>query len=358
MRQIYHTLLEQIRSGSRIVLATVVHTAGSTPQKPGSSAIFSEDGLLAGTVGGGMLEEEIRHIAESTLISGISDHFYFNLEGEPGSEGSICGGEAVVLVDADPAAHVDSLEQMEKSLAGRTGGFLFTGVSHSHDQGRTIRRLWISRNGVNDFPADADKAFKKLVKAHLDQAEKDGFTEVDLSSLTDHAVEMAYLEHISPLPQLVIAGAGHVGRALTHLGSLLSFEVTVIDDRPEFASAEQVPDADHLMVRHPGAALKEFDPGPDTYIIIATRGHALDGEALKSCIGSGAAYIGMVGSRRKAEQMKKQFLQEGWATEDQWSSIYTPVGLPLGSRTVEEIAISIAAQLVEVRNHKKGVDGK
>ena len=102
MRSIYHTILEQIRSGSGIVLATVVQTAGSTPQKPGSSALFGENGLLAGTVGGGLLEGEVQHIAESVLISGISDHYYFNLDSDQDSEGAICGGEARVLVDADP----------------------------------------------------------------------------------------------------------------------------------------------------------------------------------------------------------------------------------------------------------------
>ena len=102
MRSIYHTILEQIRSGSRLVLATVIHTEGSTPQKPGSSALFGETGLLDGTVGGGMLEGEVQHIAESVMISGASDYFYFNLDSEAGGDGAICGGEASVLVDADP----------------------------------------------------------------------------------------------------------------------------------------------------------------------------------------------------------------------------------------------------------------
>ena len=125
MRSIYQTIIEQIRSGSKTVLATVVNTTGSTPQKPGSSALFGEHGLLAGTVGGGMIEGEVQHIAESVLISGASDHFYFNLDSDQEDEGAICGGEAGVLVDADPSLHLAALEGLEHALSIGAEGFLF-----------------------------------------------------------------------------------------------------------------------------------------------------------------------------------------------------------------------------------------
>lgn len=353
MRSIYHSILEKIRSGSGIVLATVVHTAGSTPQKPGSSALFGEGGLLAGTVGGGMLEGEVEHIAESVLISGISDIFYFDLDDSPDGGGAICGGEARVLVDADPSAHITCLEEMEDSLSKREEGFLLTGISQKHDEGRTIRRYWINTAKPAAFPASMDPAFKKVVTSHLKQAVQYGFTALDLTSIPDHQVKMAFLEHYRPMPRLVIGGGGHVGRALAHIGRLLDFEISVIDDRPEFASKENIPDADHLIVKDIGVALQELVVGPDTYIVIVTRGHSHDGEALKACIGSKAAYIGMIGSKHKVGIMKKQFLDNGWATPEQWSAVYTPIGLPIASKTVQEIAISIAAQLIEIRNRKK-----
>ena len=358
MRSIYHTILEQIRSGSKIVLATVVRAAGSTPQKPGSSALFGEQGLLAGTVGGGMLEGDVQHIAESVMISGISDHFYFNLDADQGDVGAICGGEAGVLVDADPSAHLASLEEMELSLSRRAEGFLLTVVSQKHDQGRTIRRYWINSARTEDLPGGMDPAFKEVVLAHLKQAVRYGFTEIDLLDIPGHQVKMAFLEHIKPLPQLLIAGGGHIGKALAHLGSLLEFEVSVVDDRPEFASWENIPDADHLVVNEIGEALHELKPGADTFIVIVTRGHTHDGEVLRACIGLDAAFIGMIGSTNKVGIMKKQFLDEGWATPEQWSAIHAPIGLPIGSKTVQEIAISIAAQLVEVRNRKKETHGE
>jgi xanthine dehydrogenase accessory factor len=203
-----------------------------------------------------------------------------------------------------------------------------------------------------------DPEFRELVESHLKQAVRYGFTGVDLLTIPGHQVKMAFLEHIKPMPQLLIVGGGHIGKALAHLGSLLEFEVSVVDDRPEFASREHIPDADHLIVGEVGDALHELKPGADTFIVIVTRGHRHDGEALRACIGSDAAFIGMIGSTHKVGIMKKQFLEEGWATLEQWSAIHTPIGLSIGSKTVQEIAISIAAQLVEIRNLKKESHGE
>lgn len=352
MKSIHHTILEQIRTGSGIVIATVVRSAGSTPQKPGSSALFSEKGLLAGTVGGGLLENEVQHIAESVLISGVSDQFYFNLDSEQDDMGAICGGEAEVLVDANPSLHQTTLEEMENSLSLRKDGFLYTEVGPKHDQGRTIGRYWIKKENPEDLPAGIEPELRELILDHLKNALRYGYTEIDLKTYPREQVEMAYLEYIHPRPHLVIAGGGHIGKALAHLGSLLEFEVTVVDDRPEFANENHIPDADHLVVSDIEAAMQKIEAGPATYMVIVTRGHDHDGDALRACIGSDAAYIGMIGSRHKVEIMRKQFLDKGWATAEQWASIHTPIGLEIGSKTVQEIAISIAAQLVEVRNQK------
>ena len=313
--------------------------------------MFGEEGLLAGTVGGGPLEGEVEHIAESVMISRSSDQFYFNLDAENGEDGAICGGEAEVLVDANPSAHLAVFEKLEESMAQRKSGYLLTAVGPKQESGRTLRRYWIRGSSPEEISHDLSIDFKKLIKGHLKYAERYGFVEIDLANIPQEW-DMAYLEYIKPRPHLVIAGGGHIGKALAQLGSLLAFEVSVVDDRPEFANSKHIPDADHLLVQDIGSAMKEVQPGPDTYIVIVTRGHTHDGEALRACIGSGAAYIGMIGSSHKIGIMRKQFLEEQWATPEQWASIHAPIGLDIGSKTVEEIATSIAAQLVEVRNRK------
>ena len=359
MRSIHHTILEQIRKGSITVLATVVRASGSTPQKPGSAALFGEERLLAGTVGGGLLEGEVQHIAKNVMISGFSDQFYFNLDSDQEEEGAICGGEAEVLIDAHPEAHLKAMEAMEESLSARKQGFMLTMVNKKHEQGRIIQRYWLTISARQDLPAglnlpsSLDPAVKESITAQIKDTIRYGFKEIEFQHSHQGQVEMAYLEHIQAMPHLVIAGAGHVGKALAHMGALLEFEVTVIDDRAEFANPDNIPDADHFVVREIGPAMEELEAGSDTFIVIVTRGHTHDAEALKPCIGANAAYIGMIGSTHKVGLMKKKFMEEKWATPEQWESIYTPIGLAIGSKTVEEIAISIAAQLVEVRSRKK-----
>jgi len=153
-----------------------------------------------------------------------------------------------------------------------------------------------------------------------------------------------------PRPNLLVAGAGHVGKAVTGIGSWLGFEVTVIDDRIEFANKENLPGADHIIVDNIEKGISEFDLKKDTYVVIATRGHSDDAGALRACINSDAGYIGMIGSKRKVALMKKNFIEKGIVNEERWNEIYTPVGLEINSKTVEEIAVSIAAQMIKVKN--------
>jgi xanthine dehydrogenase accessory factor len=165
---------------------------------------------------------------------------------------------------------------------------------------------------------------------------------------------LTFVEPVLPLPRLVVVGAGHIGRAVAHLGSRLDFSVTVIDDREEFANPGNVPEADEIQAADIGNAVGRTEDSPDTYFVIVTRGHRKDAEALRAAIGKGAAYIGMIGSRTKVELMKREFLEAGWATAETWDRIHAPIGVDIGSKTVEEIAVSIAAELVKVRAGRKG----
>ena len=99
--------------------------------------------------------------------------------------------------------------------------------------------------------------------------------------------------------------------------------------------------------------MQQLKKGNKTFVVIVTRGHKDDAAALKPCLGSDLAYIGMIGSKNKIANMRMSFIENGWATEKQWNTIYAPTGLDIKSKTIEEIAVSIAAQLVLVRNSKK-----
>lgn len=159
---------------------------------------------------------------------------------------------------------------------------------------------------------------------------------------------LVFIEPVIPEPALLILGAGHVGRALTKVAAFSGFRVTVIDDREEYANRDNLPDAHEILVRDFGDSISGVVAGSCAYIVIATRGHNHDLEALKTALRTDARYIGLVGSRRKRTLLFKTLSEEGFS-EDDIGRIIIPVGLPIHSTTSEEIAISIMAQMIQQR---------
>ena len=337
-----------------MVLATVTGTRGSAPQKPGSSALFNELGLLAGTVGGGVVEGRVHKIALDALLSKQSGHYKFDLANDiSNTEEAICGGKISVLIDANPDNSISVFEQIKRSLTERIPGVLITMVTKLIDNTVLINRYWMSETVKPAIPESFFEKVEAAAMSLISGADPYDYRELELTIPGEQTSVGFYLEPVFPVPNLVIAGAGHIGKALAHIGSMLGFEVTVIDDRQEYANSENIPDAGHIIVKDIGNALHSLNKSDDTYVVIVTRGHKDDAAALKPCIGSDLAYLGMIGSKQKISAMRTNFIKNGWATAKQWDKVYAPVGLDIKSQTVEEIAVSIAAQLVLVRNSRK-----
>lgn len=159
---------------------------------------------------------------------------------------------------------------------------------------------------------------------------------------------LVYIEPIIPRPRLVILGAGHVGKALSTVARFSGFQVTVVDDRQEYANRQNIPHAHDVVVHDFETFFSKFHADKNTYIVIATRGHNHDLEAVRAALDTGACYIGLLGSRRKKALLRKSLWDHGFKDESV-NRVITPVGLPIGSVTPEEIAISIMAQIIEQR---------
>ncbi len=147
----------------------------------------------------------------------------------------------------------------------------------------------------------------------------------------------------------MIAGGGHVGRAVALEASRVGFHVTLIDDRPEYADAADFPP--EICVRC-GPVVEQIAACPldaESFVVLVTRGHRHDSQALAECIHRPLAYLGMIGSRRKVAFVRKNFLESGLATEEDFARVRAPIGLDIGAVTVPEIAVSIVAQLIAVR---------
>jgi xanthine dehydrogenase accessory factor len=354
MKNICLQILDLEYSESSLVLATVVRTLGSAPQKPGSSAVFGNQGLITGTVGGGIVEGKVQQLASEALATTNSGLYHFNLANDISkTEEAICGGEISVLVDAAPNRHFSIFEQIKTSMSKREPGVLITKVDASKENTVSIERFWATEELIPHPDPYFSKQIESEVKKLIAEKKSGSFAEASIDNKDEASSVFYFLQPFFPPDQLVIAGAGHIGRALAHLGNLLDFEVTVIDDRSEFANARNIPDAEHIIVKDIGAAMRDIFTGVNTYVVIVTRGHNDDAAALKPCFEKSLAYIGMIGSKNKIAAMRQKFIDSGWATIEQWNGIHAPVGLPIKSQTVEEIAVSIAAELVLVRNSKR-----
>jgi len=296
----------------------------------------------------------VQKMAEEAIQSKNSGLYHFNLANDISkTEEAICGGQISVLLDANPGNHSGIFEQIKNSLSKREPGVLITKVTLAAENFVAIERFWSTKEIIPSVGSDLQEQIESAAKMLISDKNPGGFAELS-NDLSENASSPVFLlQPFFPLDQLVIAGAGHIGRALAHLGSLLGFEVTVIDDRPEFANSSNIPDAEHIIVKDIGEAMDEVDTSMNTYVVIVTRGHNDDAAALKPCFGKTLAYTGMIGSRNKIAAMRQKFIDSGWASADQWSSIHAPVGLQIKSQTVEEIAVSIAAELVMVRNNKR-----
>lgn len=157
-----------------------------------------------------------------------------------------------------------------------------------------------------------------------------------------------FLETLSPQPQLLIFGAGHIGAALAKIGKMLGFKITMVDNRPEFANKDRLPEADTIFTMEYDLALEKVSFTPESYIVLVTHRHAHDQEILEHCVQQSCKYLGMIGSKTK---VKKSFdlLRQKRIPEEIINKIHSPIGLDIGADTPEELAIAIAGEMIAVR---------
>jgi xanthine dehydrogenase accessory factor len=314
MQKIYRQLVEFAEKGERCALATLVSTSGSSPQNTGAKLIVLPDGRLIGTVGGGCMEAETRRIALDCLRKDSPRLFELRLDDDFGwDDGLICGGRVTIFVDPHPERSVEAYRAALQAASRREKITLRTTIAS-------------------------------------DNPEEIGSTEVVTDESAADSTRRYYLEPILPRPTALIAGAGHIGQALAQVLALCGFETVVVDDRPSFANADRFPFADRVEVAEVAAFVRDYPIDDCTYVAIVTRGHRNDAHVLRECVRSNAKYIGMIGSKRKIHVIFEELLREGLATAEELRRVRSPMGLTLNDSEVGEIAVSIAAEMIAVRN--------
>lgn len=259
MSEILKEALRRIDRGEIIAWVTVFETKGSTPREAGAKMLVNKDGLISGTIGGGITEAKVIEEAKQALREGKGKLLTYRLTKEQAAldEGAICGGEMKVFIDI-----------------------------------------------------------------------------------------------LQPKEEVLIFGAGHIAACVSKLAKTVGFKVTIIDDRKEFANQDRFPEADEIIAEDTEKALTHLNITPSTYIIVLTRGHLKDEEVLSSVTRSNAAYIGMIGSRKKNATVF-QHLEEQGISQDELAKVYAPIGIDIKAQTPEEIAVSIVAEIIQVRRKKE-----
>jgi xanthine dehydrogenase accessory factor len=177
--------------------------------------------------------------------------------------------------------------------------------------------------------------------------------EGELRTRTIAGATSIYIEVVESKPVFLIVGGGHIGRCLAKLADFLDFHVAVLDDREDFADPEQIPEADEVICDDYETALDRYPINANTSIVMVTRGHKQDELSLRRCLGRGAGYLGMIGSKRRTSTVLQHLAEEGFDAEE-LARVRTPIGLDIGAETPEEIAVSIMAEVIMLR---RGGDG-
>jgi xanthine dehydrogenase accessory factor len=335
---LYLKVAEFLREEKKFALAVVMKDAGSTPRKAGTKAIIDEEGSIWGTIGGGLLESDARKMAVEAIETGSPKVFDFKFSGTCAAEDDpVCGGNMRILIDPTARNFSKVYLQVAEALGERRRAIVVRELRNGHQLNVSFFRGESSGDAGDEFNDAVMKMFEEGPQYLRNE---------------EHLIE-GLVEPVVPPPLLLIGGGGHVGQALARAAQLVGFEVVVIDDREEFVSPELFPSGVHRRRAPFPEVLFEFPIDQDTYIALVGRGHKVDSKALLSCLNSAAAYIGMMGSRRKVALVKKEFIDGMLIDEAGWNKIHAPIGLDIGADTVPEIAASIVAQLIAVRRKRE-----
>jgi len=333
-------LCRALAAGERVALATLVDARGSTPQKAGARLLVHADGSTFGTLGGGCIEAEVCEAAIEAIAGGAPRVLDFELNEDIAVDyGLACGGTEVILIDPTfgPRDLPLAQEMREAANGGRRGIVLSLLDAADGVAPASKLAVWDDGRAGGDFgPMHAEALHLANSIVHAPRPAP------ALLVLANGA--RAFADVFAESPEIVIVGGGHVGYALAAVAKVSGYRFSVIDDREQFASRERFPDADTVIAADIEAAVAAYPATRNSAIVIVTRGHKYDYQALAAAARTPAGYVGLMGSRRKVALIYRQLLADG-VPEERLRDIHAPIGLDIGAVTPEEIALSIVAEI-------------
>ncbi|MFO7749444.1 MAG: XdhC/CoxI family protein [Desulfobacteraceae bacterium] len=346
MNTLIQEITQRFASDNPFAVATIVSSSGSTPRTAGSKMIVYANGNISGTIGGGLIEARVIQSAVFLIQEGRAVLETFQLNSSTADTmDMICGGELTVFIETfypgHPAGTLFSAAVQEIRAGEKC---LLVSELSGPDGNLGVRKIFVKQNGESHgswtLPETLDSGFLTSWFRH-----KAPF-------ITEFGNRRLIVEPLCAGAKVFIFGAGHVSRQLAKITGMIDFQTTIIDDREEFANRERFPSAHDIRVS-PDCFTRFTDLAIDgeSYIVIVTRGHRHDQTVLEQALKTDACYIGMIGSRGKRDAIYQNLYDKG-VDQKAMERVHSPVGLDIAAETPEEIAVSIAAELIRVRNRK------
>jgi xanthine dehydrogenase accessory factor len=360
MEIIYSKALELQAKKEFCVLATIIRLTGSGPRGAGTKFLIMEDGSYAGTIGGGLLEAKVLETANKVFATRSPTRLSLNLMGKDvAGTDMICGGDAEILLEPVFPDDEGQTKILRRSMEiQKRGGFglVVTALDLKRwEKGKSPKVFVDSGEELTGSLHGMEGTEGLLSSADLEQWIKNRTPGVVVHKDREGRQIEFFVDPVVSDQILYVFGAGHVSLQIVPLASKVGFKTVVIDDRPDFADPANFPEAEKVLQYSFDGVLEKLPVDESSFVIIVTRGHIHDKTVLEQCLRTKAEYIGMIGSRRKKAMIYEKLLEEGFTRHD-LDRVYAPIGLDIGAETPEEIAVSIVAELIQVRAGKGTTD--
>lgn len=334
MRDILPTTAAWLEAGQPVAVATVVRTWGSAPRQIGAKLSITPSHHMAGSVSGGCVEGTVIDEALAALADYTPRLLHFGVADDTAWDvGLACGGEIDIYVEPlDP----ELFGLLRAHLDTETSCTQFTIIS-----GDAIGTKLVTDAGIILYAVGDPDALDALIMAAYSPHETGRVT------LGDYDV---FIETIQPRPHLIMIGGAHIAIPLTQMAETLGFRVSLIDPRRAFANSDRFPSlTGRIYHDYPDKSLPPLGLDAHTYLVVLSHDPKIDDPALRVALNNPVAYVGVLSSRKTHAERVKRLAAAGLSTE-QLARIHTPIGLDINGRTPEEIALSIMAEIVAVKN--------
>ncbi len=339
-------------AGRRAAIATVARARGSSPRPVGARMAIAEHGEFAGSISVGCVEADVFDMAQQVIRDGRPRRRHFGIADDLGLiVGLSCGGEIDVWIEPDWLHRPDEeavAVALRRSLAAEEGACLATLFSAESP----ARHVLIAGDGTV-VGGSGHAALDATVVAEARACLHSGVSAtIEIKRPDGSAVEVLLDAYLPPATLLVFGGT-HAAMALVAFAKKAGFRTIVVDGRSRFADPARFPEADQVLLAWPEEAGKQLRIDGSTYVAVLNHDPKFDEPALKLALARGARYVGALGSRRTHGRQMDRLRAQGISEED-LARIHGPVGLDIGARSPEEIAVSILAEIIAERYHRPG----